>query len=56
MTNEVVFDSEQAEKSEELFKSKYNHVKINKECTYYFEVIYHENKIVVGSDATLLCC
>ena len=55
LTNEVGCDSEQAEKSEELFKSKYNHVKINKECTYYFEVIYHENKIVVGSDATLLC-
>ena len=40
LTNEVGCDSEQAEKSEELFKSKYNHVKINKECTYYFEFIY----------------
>ena len=44
------FDSEQAEKSEELFKSKYNHVKINKKCTYCFEVIYPENKIVVDYD------
>ena len=44
------FISEQAVKSEELFKSKYNNVKINKECTYCFEVIYPENKIVVDYD------
>ena len=50
LTNEVRCDSEQAEKSGELFKSKYNHVKINKECTYCFEVIYPENKIVVDYD------
>ena len=44
------FISDQAEKSEELFKSKYNNVNINKECTYCFEVIYPENKIVVDYD------
>ena len=34
------FVSVQALKCEEILKSKYNHVKINKECTYCFEIIY----------------
>ena len=44
------FMSEQAVKSEEILRSKYNKVKINKECTYCFEVIYPKNKIVVDYD------
>ena len=44
------FMSEQAVKSEEILRSKYNKVKINKECTYCFEVIYPKSKIVVDYD------
>ena len=42
------FISEQAAKAQEIFRAKYKHITINKECTYCFEVIYPENKIVVN--------
>ena len=42
------FISEQAAKAQEIFRAKYNHISVNKECTYCFEVIYPENKIVVN--------
>ena len=42
------FISEQAAKAQEIFRAKYRHISINKECTYCFEVIYPENKIVVN--------
>ena len=42
------FISEQAAKAHEIFRAKYNHITMNKECTYCFEVIYPENKIVVN--------
>lgn len=41
------FVSEQAVKAQQIFTAKYKHVKMNKECTYCFEVIYPQNKIVV---------
>ena len=41
------FISEQAVKAQKIFTAKYNHDLVNKECTYCFEVIYPENKIVV---------
>ena len=41
------FISEQAVKARQIYKEKYNHDLVNKECTYCFEVIYPENKIVV---------
>lgn len=41
------FISEQAVKGQQIFTAKYNHDLVNKECTYCFEVIYPENKIVV---------
>ena len=44
------FVSDQAVKFEDIFKSKYYHVNINKECTYCFEVIYPKNKVVVDYD------
>jgi hypothetical protein len=44
------FISEQAVKGEEIFRGKYNHTLVNKECTYCFEVIYPQNKIVVNYD------
>ena len=42
------FISEQSAKAHEIFRAKYKHISINKECTYCFEVIYPENKIVVN--------
>ena len=42
------FISEQSAKAQEIFRAKYKHITINKECTYCFEVIYPENKIVVN--------
>ena len=42
------FISEQAVKGLEIFRAKYNHISLNKECTYCFEVIYPQNKIVVN--------
>ena len=42
------FISEQAVKGEKIFRGKYNHTLVNKECTYCFEVIYPQNKIVVN--------
>ena len=44
------FVSNPAVKSEEIFKLKYRQDNINKECTYCFEVIYPENKVVVDYD------
>ena len=41
------FTSNQAAKAQAIFEQKYNHVIVKKECTYCFEVIYPENKIVV---------
>lgn len=41
------FTSVQAARAHKIFEQKYNHVIVNKECTYCFEVIYPENKIVV---------
>jgi hypothetical protein len=41
------FISEQAVKAQQIFTAKYNHDLVNKECTYCFEVIYPQNKIVV---------
>ena len=34
------FISEQAVKAQKLFRAMYNHISINKECTYCFRVIY----------------
>ena len=45
------FCSDQALKAEEIFKEKYLNQDVNKECTYCFEVIYPENKIVVDYGA-----
>ena len=42
------FISEQSAKAHEIFRAKYKHISVNKECTYCFEVIYPENKIVVN--------
>ena len=42
------FISEQSAKAHEIFRAKYKHISINRECTYCFEVIYPENKIVVN--------
>ena len=42
------FISEQAVKAQKIFRVKYNHIAVNKECTYCFEIIYPENKIVVN--------
>jgi hypothetical protein len=42
------FISEQAVKGQEILRAKYNHISLNKECTYCFEVIYPQNKIVVN--------
>ena len=41
------FISQQALKAKEIFKKKYMDEDVNKECTYCFEVIYPQNKIVV---------
>ena len=41
------FCSEQAFRAEQIFKKKYIDEYVNKECTYCFEVIYPQNKIVV---------
>ena len=41
------FISQQALKAEEIFKKKYMDEYVNKECTYCFEVIYPQNKIIV---------
>ena len=41
------FISQQALKAKEIFKKKYTDEDVNKECTYCFEVIYSQNKIVV---------
>ena len=41
------FCSDQALKAEEIYKLKYKDVEVKKECTYCFEVIYPENRIVV---------
>ena len=44
------FCSDQALKAEEIYKLKYEDVDVMKECTYCFEVIYPENRIVVDYD------
>ena len=41
------FCSDQALRAEQIFKKKYMDEDVNKECTYCFEVIYPQNKIVV---------
>ena len=41
------FFSDQALRAEQIFKMKYIDEDVNKECTYCFEVIYPQNKIVV---------
>ena len=41
------FCSDQALKAEEIFKKNYLIRNVMKECTYCFEIIYPENKIVV---------
>ena len=45
------FCSEQAVKAGKIFKAKYLKQYVNNECTYCFEVIYPENKIVVDYGA-----
>ena len=45
------FCSDQALKAEEIFKKKYLNKDVKKECTYCFEIIYPENKIVVDYGA-----
>ena len=45
------FISQQALKAKEIFKKKYTDEDVNKECTYCFEVIYSQNKIVVDYGA-----
>jgi hypothetical protein len=40
--------AKQLVKGQEIFRAKYNHISVNKECTYCFEVIYPQNKIVVN--------
>ena len=49
------FVSVQALKCEEILKSKSNHVKINKECTYCFEIIYPPKKVVVDYMEWKIC-
>ena len=44
------FISEQAVKGHEIFRAKYKNISVSKECTYCFEVIYPQNKIVVNYD------
>ena len=44
------FISEQAVKGYEIFRAKYKNISVSKECTYCFEVIYPQNKIVVNYD------
>ena len=44
------FCSDQALKAEKIYKLKYEDVDVMKECTYCFEVIYPENRIVVDYD------
>ena len=46
------FCSEQALKAEEIFNKKYSDQDVMRECTYCFEIIYPENKIVVDYDKT----
>ena len=41
------FCSDQALRAEQIFKMKYIDEDVNKECTYCFEIIYPQNKIVV---------
>ena len=41
------FTSKQAAKAQDLYEQKYNDTFVMKDCTYCFEVIYPENKIVV---------
>ena len=42
------FTSDQARKAEEIFEKKYKDIEVRKDCTYCFEVIYPENRIVVN--------
>ena len=44
------FCSDQALKAEEIFNKKYLIQNVMKECTYCFEIIYPENKIIVDYD------
>ena len=46
------FCSDQALKAEEIFNKKYSDQDVMRECTYCFEIIYPENKIVVDYDET----
>ena len=41
------FTSEQARRAENIFERKYKDIEVKMECTYCFEVIYPQNKIVV---------
>ena len=41
------FCSDQALEAEEIFNKKYSDQEVMRECTYCFEIIYPENKIVV---------
>ena len=42
------FESEQALKGTEILKKRFNKLTINSSCTYLFEIIYPENRIVVN--------
>jgi RNA ligase len=41
------FDSEQAIKANQIVQNKYNHITLDKDHTYLFEIIYKKNKICV---------
>ena len=47
LTTRGSFTSEQAKKGTGILQNKYSHVKLNKDYTYLFEIIYPENRIVV---------
>ncbi len=41
------FESDQAVKAREIWKSKYDHVRLDPQYTYLFEIIYPDNRIVI---------